>query len=193
MDEIKGFIITLVSMLILITAIELISPDNSMKKYLKFVLGTILIAVMISPIFSFISKGEDGLSKKVEEYIQLVDNKSFEANEVYKENTNEIAFRENLEKNCNRLLKEKFENLEFESAIECEVNMGNISYSINGIKIKVKDKGVSKIEKIVISREEKSTEVSSSNEEVSNQEEIINYLSQTFNITKDKIMVYKMN
>ena len=71
--------------------------------------------------------------------------------------------------------------------------MGNISYSINGIKIKVKDKGVSKIEKIVISREEKSTEVSSSNEEVSNQEEIINYLSQTFNITKDKIMVYKMN
>ena len=52
MDEIKGFIITLVSMIILISAIELIAPDNSMKKYLKFVLGTILIAVMISPIVS---------------------------------------------------------------------------------------------------------------------------------------------
>ena len=191
MEEVKGFIITLVSMLILITAIELIAPDNGMKKYLKFVLGTILIAVMISPIFSFIGKGEDGLSKKVDEYIQLLDNKSLEDNTEYSDNTSEITFKRNLEENCNRLLNDKFENLEFESDIDCEVNMLNIEYAIDKIRIKVKDKGVSKIEKIVINREDESTEVSSSNEEVRNQGEIIDYISQTFNISKDKIIIYK--
>lgn len=191
MEEVKGFIITLVSMLILITAIELIAPDNGMKKYLKFVLGTILIAVMISPIFSFIGKGEDGLSKKVDEYIQLLDNKSLEDNTEYSDNTSEITFKRNLEENCNRLLNDKFENLEFESDIDCEVNMLNIEYEIDKIRIKVKDKGVSKIEKIVINREDESTEVSSSNEEVRNQGEIIDYISQTFNISKDKIIIYK--
>lgn len=191
MEEVKGFIVTLVSMLILITAIELIAPDNGMKKYLKFVLGTTLIAVMISPIFSFISKGEDGLSKKVDEYIQLLDNKSLEENNEYKDSTSETTFKKNLEENCNRLLNEKFENLEFESDIDCKVNMLNIDYEIDKVRIKVKDKGVSKIEKIVINRENESTEVSSSNEEVKNQGEIMDYISQTFNIPKDKIIVYK--
>lgn len=191
MEEVKGFIVTLVSMIILITAIELIAPDNGMKKYLKFVLGTILIAVMISPIFSFIGRGEDGLSKKVEEYIQLLDNKSLEDNKEYSDNISEIAFKKNLEENCNRLLNDKFENLEFESDIDCEVNMLNIEYAIDKIRIKVKDKGISKIEKIVINRENESTEVSSSNEEIRNQGEIIDYISQTFNISKDKIVIYK--
>ena len=35
MELIKGFITTLVTTLIFITAIELVGPDNSMKKYLK--------------------------------------------------------------------------------------------------------------------------------------------------------------
>ena len=59
MEEIKGFVITLVTMLILMTAIEFIAPDNNMKKYLKFVLGLILISVMLSPIISLFSKGEE--------------------------------------------------------------------------------------------------------------------------------------
>ena len=64
MEEIKGFVITLVTMLILISAIELISPENSMKKYIKFVLGCILIAVMISPLINFLGDGEELLVNK---------------------------------------------------------------------------------------------------------------------------------
>ena len=92
MDEIKGFIITLVSMIILISAIELISPDNSMKKYLKFVLGTILIAVMISPIVSVLSDGESILTNKISEYIDLVDSNSMEASSEIEKSTGKIAF-----------------------------------------------------------------------------------------------------
>lgn len=193
MEEIKSFVITLVSMIILITAIELISPDNGMKKYVKFVLGAILIAVMISPIISFISSGEDGLSKKIEEYIDVANNKSIETNSEYNENTTELAFKQSLEENCKRLLKEKFKDLDFESTIDCEIDMKNITYSINKVDIGVKNKEISTIKKIIINRNDESTEVSSQEDTVENQDEIIDYLSVTLNITKDNIRVYKIN
>lgn len=193
MSEIKGFVVTLVSMLILITAIELISPDNSMKKYLKFVLGTILVAVMISPIISIISKGEDNLSQKIEEYVDLVENKSLETINTNNEDKSKLQFQNNLEENCNRLLKENFNEFDFKSSIDCDINMAQITYSINEVKVFVKDKSISKIEKIIINNGKESTEVSSNNESINNEEEIISYLTQTLNISKDKIKIYKMN
>ena len=193
MEEIKSFVITLVSMIILITAIELIAPDNSMKKYVKFVLGTILIAVMISPIISLISNGEEVLTKEIEEYIQIADNKSIEASNEYKENNSEIVFKESLEQNCMSLLKEKFKDLDFEINIDCDVDMKNINYLINNVNIGVKDKDVSTIKKIIINKSNDSTEVSSNEDTVKNKDEIKDYLSETLNITKDNIKVYKIN
>lgn len=193
MEGIKSFVITLVSMIILITAIELIAPDNSMKKYVKFVLGTILIAVMISPIVSLISNGEEVLTKEIEEYIQIADNKSIEASNEYKENNSEIVFKESLEQNCISLLKEKFKDLDFEINIDCDVDMKNINYLINNVNIGVKDKEVSTIKKIIINKSNDSTEVSSNEDTVKNKDEIKDYLSETLNITKDNIKVYKIN
>ena len=193
MEEIKNFVITLVSMIILITAIELIAPDNSMKKYVKFVLGTILIAVMISPIISLISNGEKVLTKEIEEYIQIADNKSIEASNEYKENNSEIVFKESLEQNCMSLLKEKFKDLDFEINIDCDVDMKNINYLINNVNIGVKDKDVSTIKKIIINKSNDSTEVSSNEDIVKNKDEIKDYLSEKLNITRDNIEVYKIN
>lgn len=193
MEEIKNFVITLVSMIILITAIELIAPDNSMKKYVKFVLGTILIAVMISPIISLISNGEEVLTKEIEEYIQIADNKSIEASNEYKQNNSEIVFKESLEQNCMSLLKEKFKDLDFEINIDCDVDMKNINYLINNVNIGVKNKEVSTIKKIIINKSNDSTEVSSNEDIVKNKDEIKNYLSETLNITRDNIEVYKIN
>lgn len=193
MEGIKSFVITLVSMIILITAIELIAPDNSMKKYVKFVLGTILIAVMISPIVSLISNGEEVLTKEIEEYIQIADNKSIEASNEYKENNSEIVFKESLEQNCMSLLKEKFKDLDFEINIDCDVDMKNINYLINNVNIGVKNKEVSTIKKIIINKSNDSTEVSSNEDTVKNKDEIKDYLSETLNITRDNIEVYKIN
>lgn len=193
MEEIKNFVITLVSMIILITAIELIAPDNSMKKYVKFVLGTILIAVMISPIISLISNGEEVLTKEIEEYIQIADNKSIEASNEYKQNNSEIVFKESLEQNCMSLLKEKFKDLDFEINIDCDVDMKNINYLINNVNIGVKNKEVSTIKKIIINKSNDSTEVSSNEDTVKSKDEIKDYLSETLNITRDNIEVYKIN
>lgn len=192
MEEIKGFVITLVTMLILMTAIEFIAPDNNMKKYLKFVLGLILISVMLSPIISLFSKGEESISLQVQKYIELSENESAEVSKDYKSNS-ENVFKENLEQNCNRFLKEKFTDKEFVSNIDCEVDMNNINYSIDKVQVGVKNKDVSKIQKIIINTQKDSKSVSSQDEKVNNEDEIISYLAEALNVSKDKIEVYKVN
>ena len=192
MEEIKGFVITLVTMLILMTAIEFIAPDNNMKKYLKFVLGLILISVMLSPIISLFSKGEESISLQVQKYIELAENESAEVSKDYKSES-ENVFKENLEQNCNRLLKEKFTDKEFVSNIDCEVDMNNINYSIDKVQVGVKNKDVSKIQKIIINTQKDSKSVSSQDEKVNNEDEIISYLAEALNVSKDKIEVYKVN
>ncbi|GAA0085011.1 stage III sporulation protein AF [Clostridium sp. CTA-7] len=192
MEEIKGFVITLVSMLILMTAIELIAPDNNMKKYLKFVLGLILITVMLSPIISVFSKGEEDISLEIQRYLDINENKSIETSKNYS-NNGESVFKRNLEENCNRLLKEKFTNNEFISEIDCKVDMDNINYSINKVEVGVKNKEVSKIQKIIVNTKESSKTVSSQDEKVDNKDEIVSYLAEVFNVPKDKIEVYKVN
>ena len=192
MEEIKGFVITLVTMLILMTAIEFIAPDNNMKKYLKFVLGLILISVMLSPIISLFSKGEESISLQVQKYIELSENESAEVSKDYKSDS-ENVFKENLEQNCNRLLKEKFTDKEFVSNIDCEVDMNIINYSIDKVQVGVKNKDVSKIQKIIINTQKDSKSVSSQDEKVNNEDEIISYLAEALNVSKDKIEVYKVN
>lgn len=192
MEEIKGFVITLVTMLILMTAIEFIAPDNNMKKYLKFVLGLILISVMLSPIISLFSKGEESISLQMQKYIELSENESAEVSKDYKSDS-ENVFKENLEQNCNRLLKEKFTDKEFVSNIDCEVDMNNINYSIDKVQVGVKNKDVSKIQKIIINTQKDSKSVSSQDEKVNNEDEIISYLAEALNVSKDKIEVYKVN
>ncbi|VYU62469.1 stage III sporulation protein AF [Clostridium tertium] len=193
MEEIKGFVITLVTMLILISAIELISPDNGMKKYIRFVLGSILIAVMISPLIKLIGKGEEELTSTINNYISMPKedvsvSSTFESN---KDNRNKVVMK-NIEDNLNRLLKEKYSDSEFKVKIQGEVDMDNIEYSIYKIDVGVKDKGILKVEQIIINEEE-STEVSSNSENVKNKKEIIEYLKETLKISEDKILVYRLN
>lgn len=192
MDEIKGFIVTLISMIILISAIELISPDNNMKKYLKFVLGTILIAVMISPIVSFLNNGEKSITSDISQYIDLVNGEYKERESENRESTREVAFKENLQENCNRLLKERFKELEFKSNIDCKLSMKDITYSINKVEVGVKNKEVSKVEKILINNRD-STEVSSKEKKLNNEDEIISCLAEILNINKEQIMIYKVD
>lgn len=192
MEELKEFVITLVTMLLLMTAVELIAPDNNMKKYLKFVLGLIFIAIMLSPIISVFTKGEENISIQIQKYIDLSENQSIEVNKEYNNNSKN-TFKKNLEENCNRILKEKFDNNDFSSEIDCEVDMDNIKYSINTVKVGVKNKDVSKIQKIIINTKEDSKSVYSQEDKLEKEDEIVSYLSEVLNVSKDKIKVYKVN
>jgi len=191
MESLSTFIITLVTTLILMTAVELIAPDNSIKKYINFVLGLILISVMLTPIISFFSQGEIKIINEISKYEKDFAT-TIKGDENGKVDTkrNE-AFKKNLDKNCEKLLEEEFKGREFKSNISCNFDLENMKYSIDKVEIGVKDDSIKKIPKIEINTSD-SSEVISRESEVNDEEVIKIYLEQVLNIKAENIKVYKI-
>ena len=193
MEYLNNFIITLVATMIFMTSIEIIAPDNSMKKYIKFVLGLILISVMINPIIKFFTGGEQEVINRIKRYEDMLnlgvtnEGESKEVIEKQKE-----AFKSNLNSNCDNLLKEKFSDKDFKSDIKCNINLSDMTYSIDSLEVGVRENGIRLVDKIIINVNDESEEAVSNNEKIDNEEEIKNYLSELFKIPIEKIKLYSM-
>lgn len=188
MDILRNFISTLVATLILITAIELIAPDNSMKKYLKFVLGLILMAVILNPIINFFTKGESILTEAIDKYEKEIISNS-EKNNIKTDNKNnnlqEESFKKNFNKNCESLLSKKFTEYNFSSQIDCTMDFtkDDLNFKINKLRIGIKNKNIKKIEKIDLNKNTKEVDESV-------QKEIKDYLSDELDVDRGKIEIY---
>ena len=193
MEYLNNFIITLVATMIFMTSIEIIAPDNSMKKYIKFVLGLILISVMINPIIKFFTGGEQEVINRIKRYEDMLnlgvtnEGESKEVIEKQKE-----AFKSNLNSNCDNLLKEKFSDKNFKSDIKCNINLSDMTYSIDSLEVGVRENGIRLVDKIRINVNDESEEAVSNNEKIDNEEEIKNYLSELFKIPIEKIKLYSL-
>lgn len=193
MEYLNNFIITLVATMIFMTSIEIIAPDNSMKKYIKFLLGLILISVMINPIIKFFTGGEQEVINRIKRYEDMLnlgvtnEGESKEVIEKQKE-----AFKSNLNSNCDNLLKEKFSDKDFKSDIKCNINLSDMTYSIDSLEVGVRENGIRLVDKIRINVNDESEEAVSNNEKIDNEEEIKNYLSKLFKIPIEKIKLYSM-
>ena len=191
MEYLNNFIITLVATMIFMTSIEIIAPDNSMKKYIKFVLGLILISVMINPIIKFFTGGEQEVINRIKRYEDMLnlgvtnEGESKEVIEKQKE-----AFKSNLNSNCDNLLKEKFSDKDFKSDIKCNINLSDMTYSIDSLEVGVRENGIRLVDKIRINVNDESEEAVSNNEKIDNEGEIKNYLSELFKIPIEKIKLY---
>lgn len=185
MELINNFIVTLVTTLIFITAIELVAPDNSMKKYLKFVLGLMLIAVILNPIVNFFTKGQVFLDDLIDKYTNEVSKPT--AASAGKESDKKImekSFKDNFNKNCVSMLSKEFPEYDFTSDLECKVDFGNTTFEITSLKIVAKEKGIRKVEKIDLSKEK------TNEEEDDTQKRIKEYISEELEVDKDKIRIY---
>ena len=192
MEYINNFVITLVATMIFMTAVEIISPDNSMKKYIKFVLGLILISVMINPIVKFFTGGEQELVNTIKSYESMFYEGTTSENEDSISKSQIESFKNNLNSNCDSLLKEEFSDKDFKSNVECEIDLENMTYSIESLEVGVKDGGVKLVDSIKIDINEEREQAVSNDGTVENEEEIKNYLSEVFKIPTDKIKLYSM-
>lgn len=187
MELLKNFVITLVTTLIFMTAIELIGPDNSMKKYLKFVMGLILIAVMLNPIIKFFSDGQTVVTNVIDKYGKEIDEKKIKDDDKEKEQyLKEKSFKDNFNKNCENLLSKEFKNMTFKSEIDCNVNFNKMNFEVNELKVYVSGKGVKKVEKVEIGKDGTQKEKI----EDSKQKEIKDFLGDELGISSEKILVY---
>lgn len=196
METLKSIVINLVTVIIFISAVELITPNNNMKKYIKFILGLILITVILNPIIKFISNGEKNIADNIKSY-EDVFSKEKNKTDLSTENTfgkndtednRKKVFINNFNKNCDNLLKNKFKDMTFKSEIDCDINFTNVTLNVKKLKIGVAENKVNKVKKIVINNGEDENK-KEENEEYT---EIANYASNELDIPKDKIEVCQM-
>ena len=192
MEYIKSFIETLVTIIILFSAIELISPNNSMKKYIKFVLGLILIVVMLSPIIDFFTEGEDKIVSTIKEYENILSKDTKTSSDVAVSNEVEDVFIENLNKNSAAELAEAFPDYTFVCNIDCNIDLSNYSYNISHAKIGIstgKIQDVEKIEKVEISNDNQTESKIYSDDE----QKIVSYVSNMLGVSEEKIEIYTVS
>lgn len=192
MEYIKSFIETLVTIIILFSAIELISPNNSMKKYIKFVLGLILIVVMLSPIIDFFTEGEDKIVSTIKEYENILSTDTKTSSDVAVSNEVEDVFIENLNKNSAAELAEAFPDYTFVCNIDCNIDLSNYSYNISHVKIGIstgKIQDVEKIEKVEISNDNQTESKVYSDDE----QKIVSYVSNMLGVSEEKIEIYTVS
>lgn len=193
METLKGFVITLVTTMILITAVELIAPDNSMKKYLKFVLGLILIVVILNPIMKFFNVGENELKNSISSYEKNLKEKEADNDiNVDSNKLREESFKNNFNKNCENMLKNKFKDMEFKCEVDCNIDFKGVKFDISSINVYIKDKKVKKVvnvEKVEIDTSKESKKKENKNEEY---KDVVNFLKSELEISENKINIYKM-
>ena len=196
-ETLKNIVVTLVTILIFISAVELIAPNNKMKKYIQFILGLILVITILNPILQFISNGDKSVLDGIQAYEEVfsknenkvnLDNTNTIENYEDKEDSRKKAFIKNFNKNCDNLLKSQYKNMTFKSEIDCDVNFTDITLNVKKLKIGVDEDKINNIKKIVINK----TVESSTKEESKEYTEIINFVSSELNIPKEKIEVYKL-
>lgn len=192
MDALRSWIINICTTVFFITAVEMILPNNNLKKYSKFVLGLILMTVIINPLVKFLNKGTDVTTfiNKTESSVEQLYNTD---DTKYKENSiNDTlnVFKTNLEDLCEKKLKEKYPKMNSKVEAKVAYDKEKQEYIINGINVGMNDGTVSKIGKIEITA---AGNMQKENEDDSDTgKDIKNYISGVLDIPGNKIAVYKL-
>ncbi|KGK89052.1 stage III sporulation protein AF [Clostridium sp. HMP27] len=192
MEIIKAWISNICTVVLFITAVEIILPDNSLKKYAKFVLGLILMTVIINPIMKVYDKNFDinVMSSNVEKAIEIKESKS-NMEEYKKNNLNATleTFNSNLKKLSEEKLKEKFKDMDFEVKVKSDIEHNQVK--ITSIEAGVKERGIQKIKKVAIEsfKSEKENTNENENERFN---EVKQFLSKELNIQEKLIKIYQL-
>ena len=194
-EVLKGWVTNITIAVFFITAVEMILPNNSMKKYAKFVLGLMLIVVIINPIikildgdFDFYSYSNQAINH-MESSTSGTDIKKYKDNNIL--NTAE-NFKNNLEKECIVDLQEAFPESKYDADIEIIYDDENGVFNINKVEIGIVEQGVKNISEVKIDTKS----VNASKKNILNGEQgnkIKRRLSSKFKISGEIITVYKLN
>lgn len=195
LQVLREWLIGICTAVFFITAVEIILPDNSLKKYAKFVLGLILITVFINPLIKVFDRNFD-INTYTSNAIQSFDAKKTE-NEFQKYKEKNIkdtleVFKLNLQTNCEKKLKEKYPESNYKVQVEASYDDNNDKLVIKDIKVGVKDGNIERIKKIKIGNDSKT--VDNGDKQINNEKSqtIKKYLGDELNVSKDVIQVYKI-
>lgn len=193
MESLKAWIINISSVVLFITAVEMILPDNSLKKYSKFVLGLILISVLINPVLKIFDKKFD-INVYSNNISKAMDEEEYKNNiQEYKDKALENTintFQANLEGIIGEKIKENFSDINTKIDVKAEFDSKKNKFDIKSIDIGIKDKRVQKVKKVQVNINGKEEEDKVLKDQLSI--DIKEYLSKELKVPKNIITIYKI-
>jgi len=193
-EGLRGWIINICTAIFFITAVEMLLPNNSLKKYAKFVLGLILITVVISPIIKIVNN-DFNINNYANNVSGFMNTKNYKKSLTdYKEENLKntlAAFKNNIQTSCEKELKTKFPAYDFKVFLDVKYDTAKENFVIVSVKVGVKNNGVEKIKKVDINlKNTTASDIGVIKED--SKPEIMDYLSKNLNISKNIISIYKL-
>jgi len=194
-EALGEWIITICVAIFFTTAVQMILPDNSIKKYCNFVLGLIVFVVILSPIVKIFNKDLQ-MNKIIKESADLVFNDMSKGNyEEYRQanidNTLE-RFKKNLEKQCITDLEKNFKEDKYSAEVKASYDTKNSLFIIERIEVGINDGSVERVKKVQIGDESVQVDNQDSSTDKKSME-IRDFISSKYDIDKNNIYVYKLN
>lgn len=191
-EALGKWIVTICVAIFFATAVQMILPDNSLKKYCNFVLGLIVFVVMITPIVELFNADVE-IGRLIEESASFVFNENSETDfsEYRQANINATLdkFKDNLEEECTNDLKKNFKD-DYSANFEVSYDEKNSLFNIDSIEVTVNDGTVERVKKVQIGEE--SVEVGNTGEELGQKgAELKDYISSKYDLDKSKIYIFK--
>lgn len=184
MEILKSWVINIATVIIFITAVEMIIPDNSIKKYAKFILGLILVSVILTPILELFNNAEEKLTDQITNYEETLNENKGNTEEL-NEKLKSKKFKQNLEENIQKLVKEKYEKNDCIANVDAEVDFKAMKLKIKSVTVNVWDGSIKKVEKVEIGENKKQKAKSDK------ENDIRNMLNKELDIPKETIEVYE--
>lgn len=193
-EALGRWIITICVAVFFSTAVQMILPDNSLKKYCNFVLGLIVFVVMITPIVNLFNKDIE-IGKLIEDSaLQVFSEDSSQNYEEYRNSNIDSTltiFKEKLEKQCVQDLKEQFSGDDYKVNVDVSYDSENSLFIINSVDIGINDGSVKRVEEVVIGDAE-AVPVHNGEEELGERAtEVKEYISSRYDVNMEKIYIYK--
>lgn len=193
-EALKSWVLTVITAIFFMTAIELLLPNSSLKKYSKFVFGIIIMTLFLNPILKLYDKNYEINMYKGDVTKAFNDKKYQEDYEKYKKKSIESTmenFKLNIQTSCEKKLKEKYPTSNYKVQVNAFYNEKNKTVDIKELKVGVKDGAVEKIKKVKMNPNSKSV-TSLDTLEGEKGIKIKEYLSTELKVSKDMIEVYKL-
>lgn len=188
MEGIKAWITTICASVFFITAVEIILPDNSFKKYAKFVLGLILMITIINPMIKVLSGKNINLSSYLINEKNILESEETKANQYRTENikSTQNVFEENIQKIILNLLQTQYPKNTFQVKVKTYYEVKSNTFSIESVEILLQEGKIKKIKKVNINEETNETVTKNEKDD----REMKSIIKNNLNIEEKVIHIY---
>ena len=188
LEFLKNWIISVVTMVIFMALIDLILPENNIKKYARFVTGLLVIVTILNPVFKLFA-GNASIETYITQYTDAIDTNSSltntkEAQSDIEEKTREV-FKENLKKEIESKIKNSTGENYTVVSIDVELDSKSSNYgTISSIELKKSNNAIEPVSKITIGK-------GSNDEKSPGDDKVKKLLLDEFNIKSSNVKFVK--